>query len=62
MRLILIALGRTLLDVSVLEPEEEPAEEPETVATALGSGVELFTGPTPFGFRPTPDPWPPSWE
>lgn len=64
MRLILIALGRTLLDVSILEPDEPPAnEEPEQLPGAAGcADLTIFGGPTPFGFRPTPDPWPPSWE
>lgn len=58
MRLTLTIGSLVLVDLAVLEPaaDEEPA------AGATVSGVELFTGPTPFGFRPTPDPWPPSWE
>lgn len=62
MRLILIALGRTLVDVSILEPEAETAQDPEAATAAGCADLSIFGGPVPFGFRPTPDPWPPSWE
>lgn len=60
MRITLIVGGIVVVDLSLLE--REPADEPDNVGMGALSGVELFTGPTPFGFRPTPDPWPPSWE
>lgn len=62
MRLILIALGRVFLDVSVLEPEEPIGDDDDQAAAAGCADLSIFSGPTPFGFRPTPDPWPPSWE
>lgn len=63
MRLILIALGRTLVDVSILEPDEGDVDDEPEPSTAAGcADLTIFAGPAPFGFRPTPDPWPPSWE
>ena len=59
MRLTFTALGRVWLDVLILETPEDDTEPDGTGATAT---AELFTGPQPFGFRPSPDPWPPSWE
>ena len=56
MRLVLAALGRVLLDLRILEDDDE---EPEPGA---GATVQLCEDDPPFGFRPTPDPWPPSWE
>jgi hypothetical protein len=55
-RLTFTALGRTWLDLAILD--DDPADDGAGAAGA----AELFTGTPPFGFRPTPDPWPPSWE
>jgi hypothetical protein len=57
MRLTFTALGRTWLDLAILD--DDPGEPDGTGAAAT---VELFTGTPPFGFRPTQEPWPPSWE
>ena len=58
MRLTFTALGRTWLDVRILEDDDEPADD----GTGATGAAELFTGVAPFGFRPTMEPWPPSWE
>ncbi len=58
MRLTFTALGRTWLDVRVLEDDDDP----DLDGTGATGAAELFTGTPPFGFRPTMEPWPPSWE
>lgn len=57
MRLTLTVGSIVVLDLAVLEPTEEAA-----VDSVTGATLERATEPAPFGFRPTPDPWPPSWE
>jgi hypothetical protein len=59
-RLVLTALGLTILDLTILERDAESESAHES--WALAADAERFTGDPPFGFRPTPDPWPPSWE
>lgn len=56
MRLTFTALGRTWLDLAILD------DDPEPDGAGAAATAELFTGTPPFGFRPTQEPWPPSWE
>lgn len=60
MRLVLSIGELVLLDVRLLEPAEvEEAAEP---AGLVESTATIDSGPIPYGFRPAPDPWPPSWQ
>jgi len=63
-RILVSAFGRVLVDLYLLEPEEQPAADDEAPpeAESLATVVELFAADPPFGFRPGPWPWPPSWE
>jgi hypothetical protein len=54
-RLTLSLLGRTVVDLCILEPDDDDD-------WGGSASTERDTGPQPFGFRPSPDPWPPSWE
>ena len=65
MRILVTAFGRCLIDVYLFEPEDAAADdeaEPPDRDVVLSALVELFTDDPPFGFRPGPEPWPPSWE
>ena len=64
MRILVTAFGRILVDLYLLEPEEQPADddEPPDRYVTLAALVEICTDDPPFGFRPGPWPWPPSWE
>lgn len=45
--------------VEAAAPVEDAAA---TESWPLHADTAIDSGPQPFGFRPTPDPWPPSWE
>ncbi len=62
MRLRLEVDGLVLFEVRLLERDDDDTDDADGPAGSLGSTVELDGKPAPFGFRPTPDPWPPSWE
>ena len=56
-RVRLVILGRVIAELVTDEPEPDPDD-----TQPLDSAAVLYDGPEPFGFRPSPDPWPPSWE
>jgi len=58
-----LTVGETVLvDICILEPAAPVEDAAATESWPLHADTATDSSPQPFGFRPTPDPWPPSWE
>lgn len=61
MRLLLVAFGRVLLDVAILETSGHDDDEADDDGPVIGLGAQVtHADPYPLGFtaEPAPDRWP----